>query len=205
MIDFTEKDIPALDFIIDRLHQGYLQIYPHYLLEANLININPNEIGAWVIINNEFNRLMYIIDSYKCADCHFDEDDDIGSYINPNSQTSFFKAKGGFKKAYSDLIDQRYHSEIIKQTEINNLKLSKWQVRSFWYIFVFGLIGGLYSAFDIIKEVTTKESEKNITKEELQSEVEQLKSLILKSKVNTETSLKTINHPKTTTEPTTSK
>jgi hypothetical protein len=50
--------------------------------------------------------------------------------------------------------------------------------------FVFGLFGGLYSCYDFIKTLNTKEYDqsKQITKEELELELSKLRTLILNQK-----------------------
>lgn len=69
----------------------------------------------------------------------------------------------------------------------NESKLSDWQVKTFWPLFIFGLFGGLYSAYDIIKNLTKLENvqSKQITKEEMESELSKLRTLILTQKNDT--------------------
>jgi hypothetical protein len=66
----------------------------------------------------------------------------------------------------------------------NESKLSDWQVKTFWPLFIFGLFGGLYSTYDIIKNLTKVENVqlKQITKEEMESELSKLRTLILTQK-----------------------
>ncbi len=69
----------------------------------------------------------------------------------------------------------------------NESKLSDWQVKTFWPLFIFGLFGGLYSAYDIIKNLTKVENvqSKQITKEEMESKLSKLRTLILTQKKDT--------------------
>ncbi|WP_396178848.1 hypothetical protein [Flavobacterium sp.] len=66
----------------------------------------------------------------------------------------------------------------------NDSKLSERQVKTFYIVFVFGLFGGLYSCYDFIKTLNTKEYDqsKQITKEELELELSKLRTLILNQK-----------------------
>ena len=63
----------------------------------------------------------------------------------------------------------------------NESKLSDWQVKTFWPLFIFGLFGGLYSAYDIIKNSAKVENvqSKQRTKEEMESELSKLRTLVL--------------------------
>ena len=60
-------------------------------------------------------------------------------------------------------------------------------MKYFWYIFAFGLVGGIYSTVEIIKSLTTSENakEKQVTKEELELELTKLRTLILTQKKDT--------------------
>jgi hypothetical protein len=66
----------------------------------------------------------------------------------------------------------------------NDSKLSERQVKTFYIVFAFGLFGGLYSCYDFIKNLTKEENDqqKQITKEELESELSKLRTLILTQK-----------------------
>jgi hypothetical protein len=70
---------------------------------------------------------------------------------------------------------------------LNDNTLAKWQVKYFWYIFAFGLLGGVYSTIEIIKSLTIKESvkEKPVSKEEMELELSKLRTLILTQKRDT--------------------
>ncbi|MFM9825078.1 hypothetical protein [Flavobacterium sp.] len=66
----------------------------------------------------------------------------------------------------------------------NESKLSNWQVKTFWPLFIIGLFGGLYSGFDIVKNLTKEENvkSKQVTKEEMESEINKLRFLIITKK-----------------------
>ncbi|WP_159800382.1 hypothetical protein [Flavobacterium sp. MK4S-17] len=178
MIEFEQKDILILDYIIDQLIAGYTRINVDDLIRQGYLKINPEEEDVYLKAVNEFDRLLHIIQSYDCAHCHFNENDDIGSYVESNSKTAFFYNSGGFRKAYSDLIAYNKHKEIVKNTEINNSRLSKWQVKSYWYVFAFALIGGLYSIYDVINEATKEDSKEIILQKGLEKEVQELKNTV---------------------------
>ena len=66
----------------------------------------------------------------------------------------------------------------------NDSTLSKWQVKIFWPMFILGIFGGLYSSYDFVKNITTKENieEQQVTKSEMESELSKLRTLILTQK-----------------------
>lgn len=82
-----------------------------------------------------------------------------------------------------DLIDK----EAERKKLHNESKLSDWQIKTFWPLFIFGLFGGLYSTYDIIKNLGKEENvqSKQITKEEMESELSKLRTLILTQKKDT--------------------
>jgi len=63
-------------------------------------------------------------------------------------------------------------------------KLSKWQIKTFWWIFGFGLFGGIYGAIDLITTLSkpTDSQQEQITKEQMESELSKLRTLILDQK-----------------------
>ena len=182
MTKFEEKDIEALDFIVNKLIEFASQIGINDLIANNFItDDDSNKPYA------EYNRLASILHSYNCADVFFSGEIDFGTTIRVNKNTSNFVSQGGFKKAYDEMIAENEHSLVMRAKELDDAKLSKWQVKYFWYILFFGLLGGIYSTVEIIKSLTTSENvkEKQVTKEELELELSKLRTLILNQKKET--------------------
>lgn len=77
--------------------------------------------------------------------------------------------------------------EAVRKKLHNDSKLSDWQVKTFWFLFIFGIFGGLYSGYDIIRNLTKEENSqsKQITKEEMESELSKLRTLISTQKNDT--------------------
>jgi len=44
----------------------------------------------------------------------------------------------------------------------NDAKLSKWQAKTFWFVFIFGLIGGFYTIYSIIHSFAGESEEQKI-------------------------------------------
>ena len=66
----------------------------------------------------------------------------------------------------------------------NDFKLSHWQLKTYWPLFIFAVFGGLYSGYDFIKNLNKKENaqSKLVTKEEMETELSKLRTLILNKK-----------------------
>lgn len=182
MTKFEKKDIAPLDFIINKLIKFDSQIVIEDLIKNDFI-IDDDSIKPYA----EYNRLASILHSYNCADVFFSGEIDFGTTIRVNKNTSNFVSQGGFKNAYNEMTAEKEHSLVIRAKELNDAKLSKWQVKYFWYIFVFGLLGGIYSTVEIIKSLSTSENvkEKQVSKEEMELELSKLRTLILNQKRDT--------------------
>ena len=64
----------------------------------------------------------------------------------------------------------------------NESVISGWKRKTFWYIFALGLFGGVYSGIDLYNKVTNNVKERQLTKQELESELTKLRALILSQK-----------------------
>lgn len=179
MVEFSEKDIWKLDYIIDYLVEtGFQTSFPDLIREDKFKNKNPEFTYI------EFNRLASIIDGMGCAQVYLPGNMDLTTVIRPNGRTAYFKANGGFKKKYSELLENRKHSEIVRKKERNDAKLSDWQVKTFWPVLIFGLFGGIYSGIDLIGKFTKKEtiSSEMVSQKQLKTELEKLQNLIMEKK-----------------------
>ncbi|WP_165734379.1 hypothetical protein [Polaribacter sp. 20A6] len=79
-------------------------------------------------------------------------------------------------------IDQKSKDEIAERTKLHNESiLSGWKRKTFWYIFIFGIFGGIYSGIDLFKKITQEKEIKTepINKEQLEVELSKLRTLIL--------------------------
>ena len=134
--------------------------------------------------NLDFNGFFKIIENRigwkKCNEIH--RECVLNSLLDEQTQTKLTEI--GKTKLYT--LESEYAQEIKdKEAERKKLhnesKLSDWQVKTFWPLFIFGLFGGLYSSYDIIKNLTKEENIqlKQITKEEMESELSKLRTLVL--------------------------
>lgn len=174
MIELKKEDVEILDFILEKISHENKSVSCDDL--AKFGTGNPPDFSE-----AEFEKMMFILNEFKVCKCNFSAD---ASFVYANTKTSYFIKDGGFKKVYDESILEKEHSKILRIKELNDAKLSKWQVKYFWYIFAFGLLGGIYSTVEIIKSLTTSENvkEKQVTKEEMELELSKLHTLILNQK-----------------------
>ena len=60
-------------------------------------------------------------------------------------------------------IAEKKRLEKLKNEKLHfDTKLSKWQVKTFWFVFIFGLVGGFYSVYSIIDSFVGESEEKKI-------------------------------------------
>lgn len=177
MIDLKKEDVEILDFILEKISHENTFVSCDDLSKFGIGN--PAEFSEM-----EFEKMMYILNKFEVCKCVFSAD---ASCVYANTKTSYFIKDGGFKKVYDESVIEKEHAKVIKAKELNDAKLSKWQVKYFWYIFSFGLLGGTYSTVEIIKSLTTSENvkEKQVTKEEMELELSKLRTLILNQKKDT--------------------
>ena len=163
MTELKKEDVEVLDFILEKISHENSFVTCDDLSKFG--TGNPPEFSE-----SDFEKMMFILNEFKVCKCVFSDD---ASIIYSNPKTSYFLRQGGFKKIYDDSIIENRHTQILREKELNDAKLSKWQVKYFWYIFAFGLVGGIYSTVEIIKSLTTSENakEKQVTKEELELEL----------------------------------
>ncbi len=89
-----------------------------------------------------------------------------GMTILTNLGEVIYKHYGGIE-AYINELEKNREKEIFIEKKKNeklllDLKISKWQVKSFWYVFTIGLLGGLFSIYSIIREITDKPLEQKV-------------------------------------------
>lgn len=114
---FEHTDIPALNFIIDRIIKNSNPLYSHELVTAGFINSSD-----YVEIESEFEILLSIINYYNCGTVTDARNEDHGSSVEKNGETAKFKRDGGFLKLFESLTDRvtDYNKISESQKEIND-------------------------------------------------------------------------------------
>jgi hypothetical protein len=99
-----------------------------------------------------------------------------------NDSTKDFLDEGGFVNQYESELDaenerlkleaeERTAMDVARNKDKMQLRLSKWQLYTFWPVFIFGLFGGLYSLYQIFNK-----PHENKTDTKLYNRVEQLET-----------------------------
>ena len=174
-------DIEKLDFIIDKLVETGQPVCCQHLINAGLIdkqNNNKSEL--------EFQRLITFIEHYNVAKVtHSNISWDT---VAANKNTHKFKEDGGFKNIIQEELNKRKKEEEIETLSVKKLKsdtkLSKWQVKTFWFVFIFGLFGFIFGIYNFIENLNKKEliEELKQDNQDTQEEVSRLRTLILDQK-----------------------
>lgn len=118
---FDKKDIPALNFIVNRILEKQFPLYSNELVEAELIkSSNSNEI------ENEFECLLSIITYYNVGKVTDARNEDHGASVVKNGSTSKFRKEGGFEKLLDDLGTTSTNYDSINQSpEMLNSKIDE--------------------------------------------------------------------------------
>ncbi|HDZ15513.1 hypothetical protein LCGC14_1191590 [marine sediment metagenome] len=104
------------------------------------------------------------------------------SGIQPNELTKTFLDEGGFvglyEKERKKIIDLENAKTVIALKNTRQAKLAKWQIITFWPLFVLGIFGGVYSAIDML------ESNENISVDKYNSNISEIKKKIDSLRIN---------------------
>ena len=181
MNSFTERDVEILDSII-KIALTKRAVFPEDLEPlSNSYLSRANEIKA-----NDYSYYLDILKEYNVVKIN----SVIGNRfrIEPiHIKTQNFSDQGGFKAEYDNKHRELKRSEELDELSLKKLrwdsKISKWQAKTFWYIFGFACIGGLYSTYDIVTKIVNNNNENLVTKSQMKLELSRLHTLILDQKM----------------------
>ena len=175
-----KSDIETLDFIIDNILESNSQIYDGILKKIDKFkDCKPSELRL------ESDRIVSILEFYNCAKI---KRSISGNSIEKNAHTKKFKEHGGFAKIYQDELNRLEKEEERENLSMIKLKwdtkLSKWQVKTFWPVFVFGLIGFIFGVFNFVDNLNKTKSIEELQQDNrnIQEEVSRLHTLVLDPK-----------------------
>jgi len=175
----TKDDIRNLDFIIDEsLKKG--QVFPDDLPPIGKGYLNR----AREVKSLAYQHYLDILSSYGVVKV----DNSLSGFrIEPiDVKTKNFQMKGGFRAIYERQLSESQHQKESSELYIKKLrwdsKLSKWKVKTFWWLFIFAFIGGFYSIYDIVRNNFVNNQEQ-VTKSQLDSELTKMRALILDQQV----------------------
>ena len=174
-----EKDVEILDEFIRIILDGH-DVYSSEFTKLPYFNKFKDSYL-------EFERLAMILHKENLAQVH-----NIGSnsklVLRKNQNTENFKKSGGFTNAYKNQLIQIEKENEIQTLSMSKLrfdtKLSKWQLKTFWPVFISGLLGFIFGLYNIITQITDsrKTKELQIELKNTQEEVSKLRTLVLDQK-----------------------
>jgi len=139
-------DINLADVIIKRL----LEKNPKGITTGEIKDIYRNfDTQGWLLTIRHLMDENFVIwramDYYKLDPSRIVEIKEFGSY------SAYLQSKEESKKLKSD-------SETLAFKKLNyDAKLSKWQVKTFWSVFIFGLVGGCLGIASFVMQVLPKD------------------------------------------------
>lgn len=107
-------------------------------------------------------------------------------FFNPKISNGLSEYGNNILKEWELFFTQKKKDEIAERIKLHNESLlSEWQVKTFWFVFIFGLLGGLYSTFDFF--ITTPKNEERFQQIEgdilkYKDTIKELRTLILTKK-----------------------
>ena len=110
---FRESEIPALDFIIDRIIKDNFPLYANELVSAGLIKSKEN-----YEIESEFEILLSVINYYNYGTVTDARNEDHGASVEKNGNTAKFKRDGGFLELFNSLKDGVTDYDKITESQI---------------------------------------------------------------------------------------
>jgi|GEM_PF-1812915 len=149
------KNHEQLDLIISHLNNNQSKTFAWDEIKHNLFNdndsINRDIIKQWV---------EYIANSGLVTKGQIrgaGDDSNLVTTIKWSGVIPGFIKSGGFNKQHKDLEAEKTKQEEIREIELEKLKydtkLSKWQVKVFWWVFFAGFIGGLMGVISLTLEL----------------------------------------------------
>jgi hypothetical protein len=105
-------------------------------------------------------------------------DNNSGEYsISGIGKTYFLELKNEIEQTEKDKIAER-------QKLRNEAIISERTIKTFWAVFIFGLFGGIYSAYDLFNKITSNKEvpKEQVTKQEMEEELSKLRTLFLTQK-----------------------
>ncbi|TXK76588.1 hypothetical protein FT986_06210 [Mesonia sp. K4-1] len=169
MTEGVAKDI-ILEYAVEHfgepitVHKIHKELFKHNSLEE---------------IKFLFEKMSNKVD--KVAEIEISE---YNSVITANEITKKFLEQGGFTETEKKAIELKkrelHKDEVEFEKSIIDLRLKKWQVKTFWPIFIFAIIGSGFGVYNFINSLTpSKNTEKlELRIEKMESELKKLQTSI---------------------------
>ncbi len=178
----TEKDAEILDYII-------IESFKTVCLHAR--DLKPLDNGILSDIEeakeSAYSYYFDILKEKNVVRVEKEFNGKTGIYLI-DIKTKEFIRQGGFKAIFDKQNLEKQRNKEIDELTLRKLrwdtKLSKWKVKTFWPVFVFGLIGFIFGVYNFIdNQKTVKHIESiELTNQQTESELTKLRTLILDQK-----------------------
>jgi hypothetical protein len=138
---------------------------------------NKDDTEFFELVKNKFNRKEYmslLLDF-----------DSKGFFIEGNRVVLSEYGKNILNELELKILQKEKDNKYERGKLKNEFTLSKWTVKTFWVVFIFGLLGGFYSAYDLF--IKTPKNEKRFRQIEIEIKknkdtIKELRTLILTRK-----------------------
>lgn len=164
---------------VDLLIECFYKLLPYgdyFSNTAYSINIDENEQDV---------IKKYLIDNSIITNYTYKND---GRYILTQHGQNIFEVYGGIEK-YNEHIKKQQEEKLSLEEKVNDklhndAKLSKWQVKTFWPVFIFGIFSFILGLYNFITQIedSRKTKELQIELKNTQEEVSRLRTLVLSPK-----------------------
>lgn len=154
-----------------------------YCIDNNKGLISSNELRKELFPNDSIDLVNLLLEK---IDNTYDRVADVRmnsrtKYISSNGITSVFLEQGGFTKSERDAAELKEKEAEKERIEFEkttiDLRLKKWQVKTFWPIFIFAFIGFGFGVYNFINSLSTSKdtTEREERIEKMESELEKLR------------------------------
>ena len=175
MTEGEAKDI-ILEYAVEKMGQVISATHVHNELFKN---------NSFEEVEFLFEKMTLTVD--KVADISIN---DYDSFIEATELTKIFLSQGGFKELEKKNLADKKREEEKELAEFEktmiDLRLKKWQVKTFWPLFIFAVIGfglGLYNFISSLSpEKNEVQQEQRI--KEMESELSKLRTSISSQKID---------------------
>ena len=170
-----KEDVPVLTHLLNKLRNS----------EDEAIGCNslPDFVKNGIVNEELENKFRYFANIFRTYDIGEYFDNGFGwVVIRPKPNMYSFD----FEKEYVNQQKKAEKETIELEKSILDIKLKKWQLKTFWWIFAVAIIGSCLSIYNFTNNLlTSKNTEKQEVKiQQMELELKKLHTLILSQKTN---------------------
>lgn len=166
-IEFKEKDIKVLDFILNKMSNS---AFSFNVSDLQKKYTKLTDKDGYVSITHEFDytkefrRLIFIMQSYKVGECTFRDDEE---FIKAKPYTKQFIEQGGFKRQYEINTERNKRKKILYNKSLSDAELTNKRLKVFPYVFGIAVISFLLSLYSILADLK-EQKQKVLSKQKIE-------------------------------------